>query len=174
MAAWFANAIQSASYASTSSVLPTSSNGGYGSSVSEAAALYPTASPQSATSSVGTHSYHPGMTSTAMASTISGHIGLEVTAGAYDPPRNLSHPLSTMGHWQTQYPPVSGISQYATGPSTSGRSSWDMHPYSEHGSPGTGETAQHLQYYPGEAPSEHLHSPDSKPYPAHSQPTSHS
>ncbi|KAE9964619.1 hypothetical protein EG328_010331 [Venturia inaequalis] len=164
----------SASYASTMSVLPTSSNGGYGSSVTEAAVLYPTASPQSATSSIGTHPFHQSMTSTAMASTLSGHIGLEVTTGAYDPPRNLAHPHSTMGQWQTQYSPASGISQYATGPSPSGRSSWEMHPFNEHGSPGTAETAQHGQYYRGEAPSEHLHSPGSKSYPPHSQPTSRS
>lgn len=156
------------------SVLAPSSNGGYGSSGSEAAALYPTASPQSATSSVGPHSYHPSMTSTAMASTLSGHVGLEVTAGVYDAPRNVAHPLSSMGHWQPQYPPVSGISQYATGPSPPSRSSWEMHPYNEHGPPGTVGSAQHIQYYPGQAPPEHLHSPGSKAYPAHSQPTSRS
>ncbi|QDS70916.1 hypothetical protein FKW77_006526 [Venturia effusa] len=115
------------------------------------------------------------MTSTPMTSTLSGHIGLEVTAGAYDPPRNLAHPQSTMGQWQTQYPPVSGISHYAPGPSPSARSSWEMHPYAGQGSPVTAaETAQHVQYYPGEAPSEHLRSPDSNPYPPHGQPTSHS
>lgn len=164
--------MKSASYASTSAILPTTSRGGYGSSVTESAGLYPTASPQSTTSSVGSHPYHPGMTSTAMASNIAGSAGLEVTAGAYEASRTLSQPISGMGHWPTQYPPVSGISQYATGPSASGRSSWDTHPYNEQGSPGTAPAAQQLQYYSGDVPSEHLLSPSSKPYPAHSQPTS--
>jgi hypothetical protein len=168
------NAAQSASYASTSSLMNTATGSGYGSSVSETTAEHrPTASPQSTTSSTTSHAYQSGMASTAMSPNIVGSAaGLGVTSGAYEPHRSATQLVTSMGQWQTPYPSVSGNSQYATGLSGSGRQSWDLNPYMEHGIQGSTApvSGQHLQYYRDDATaSGQIHPSETKPYPTHSQ-----
>jgi hypothetical protein len=151
----------------------TSTGSGYGSSVSETTAEQrPTASPQSTTSSITSHAYRSGMTSTAMSPNIVGSAGgLGVTSGAYEPQRSATQLVTSMGQWQTPYPSVSGHSQYATGLSGSGRQSWDLNPYMEQGMPGSAApvSAHHLQYYRDDASSGQIHPSETKPYPTHSQ-----
>jgi hypothetical protein len=152
----------------------TTAGSGYGSSVSETTAEHrPTASPQSTTSSIASHAYQPGLASTAMSPNIAGGAGgLGVSStGGYEPHRSGSQLVTSMGQWQTSYPTVSGNTQYATGLSGSGRTSWDLGQYMEQGIQGSGVpiSAQQMHYYRDDAASGHLHPSETKPYPTHSQ-----
>jgi hypothetical protein len=155
----------------------TTSGSGYGSSVSETTGEHrPTASPQSSTSSIASHGYQPAMSSTALSPNMAGSTALGVTSGAYEPQRSSSQMMTSMGHWQTPYAPVSGVSQYTTGLSGSGRSSWEINPYMEHemSAHSAPVTGQHLQYYRHDTVSGQVEPSDTKGYPSHSQATSHS
>ena len=123
-----ANIPQSASYSSTAGALLTPISTSYGSGgPSEAAPeLHRNTSPRSVSSSVASTAYTPSMTSTTLSPNIKVSAGLGASAGQSDlrvSVPQLAPTAQSMTPWQAaaHHP----ASQYSTGLSATGRTSWD-------------------------------------------------
>lgn len=144
-----ANIPQSASYSSTAGALltPVSSSYGSGGPSETAPELHRNTSPRSVSSSVASTAYTPSMTSTALSPNIKASAGLEASAGQSDlrvSVPQLAPTVQSMTPWQAAA--HHQASQYSTGLSTTGRTSWDygafLEPSAATAVPGSGQSLQ--------------------------------